>query len=106
MASETPNEKHDETPSIQIANQIINVANTRMKDGMTPDEVAQGLRHAAANFSAFVEFRKGGGDPEAIFGEFVQLLEYYLDRHGVPEEKNEIPAEGLNDLIKQVKDEL
>lgn len=102
MPSETPNE----TPSIQIANQIINVANTRMKDGMLPDDVAQGLRHAAANFSAYVEYRKGGGDPESIFGEFAQLLEYYLDRHGTSEEKNEIPAEGLNNLIKQVKEEL
>ena len=54
-----PSETTNETPSIQIANQIINVANTRMKEGMLPDDIAQGLRHAAANFSAFVESRKG-----------------------------------------------
>ena len=103
-----PSDTSDETPSIQIANQIINIANMRMKDGMSPDEVAQGLRHAAANFSAFVEYRKGGGDPEAIFEEFVQLLEYYISRHGGPEAKNEdeVPAGGLSDLIKQVKKEL
>tara|TARA_B100001142_G_C13943143_1_gene504060 strand:+ start:176 stop:484 length:309 start_codon:yes stop_codon:yes gene_type:complete len=101
-----PSETTNETPSIQIANQIINVANTRMKEGMLPDDIAQGLRHAAANFSAFVESRKGGGDPESIFEEFVQLLEYYINRHGTQDEKNEPPAEGLNDLIKQAKEEL
>jgi|TARA_B110000438_G_scaffold255693_1_gene262668 hypothetical protein len=100
-----PSKEPNETSSIQIANQIINIANTRMKDGMLPDEVAQGLRHAAANFSAFVEFRKGGGDPESIYGEFAQLLEYYLERHGTSEEKNDLPAVGLNNLIKQVKEE-
>lgn len=102
MPSEPPNE----TPSIQIANQIINIANTRIKDGMPPDDVALGLRHAAANFSAFVEHRKGGGDSEAVFEEFAQLLEYYKSRHGTPEEQIDPPAGGLNELIKQVKDEL
>ena len=102
MASEPPNE----TPSIQIANQIINIANTRIKDGMLPDDVAQGLRHAAANFSAFVEYRKGGGDPEAIFEEFAQLLKYYLSRHDLPEQQTASPAGGLNELVKQVKEEL
>ena len=101
-----PSDNHDETPSIQIANQIINIANTRMKEGSLPDEIAHGLRHAAANFSAFVEQRKGGGDPESVFGEFVQLLEYYLSRHGASEEKEQKITGGLNELIKQAKDEI
>ena len=101
-----PSDPISETPSIQIANQIINIANTRIKDGISPDNVAQGLRHAAANFSAFVEHRKGGGDPEEIIGEFLQLLEYYISRHVTPEGKDEIPTGGLNELIKQAKEEL
>jgi len=101
-----PSEPTDDTPSIQIANQIINVANTRMQDGMPADVIAQGLRHAAANFSAFAERRKEKGDPQAVFEEFAQLLEYYLNRHGAPEEQGQSPATGLDQLIKQVKDEL
>jgi hypothetical protein len=101
-----PSEPTDDTPSIQIANQIINVANSRMQDGLSADVVAQGLRHAAANFSAFVEHRKKDGNPESVMEEFVQLLEYYLSRHGPPEEQGQPPATGLNLLIKQVKDEL
>ncbi|NQV84804.1 MAG: hypothetical protein HQ494_13405 [Rhodospirillales bacterium] len=100
MPSDTP----DDTPSMQIANQIINIANTRMQDGLSIDVVALGLRHAAANFSAFAENHRNGDNPEAIVGEFVQLLEYYLSRHATPQQPD--PAAGLNQLIKQVKDEL
>ena len=99
-----PSDTTDDTPSVQIANQIINVANARLQDGLTVDVVALGLRHAAANFSAFAEHPKGGGDPAAIIEEFARLLEYYLSRHGGPEEP--APGAGLSQLIKQVKDEL
>jgi len=101
-----PSEPTDDTPSIQIANQIINVANSRMQDGLSADVVAQGLRHAAANFSAFVEHRKEDCDPRAVFEEFAQLLEYYLNRHSTPDNQSPSPAAGLNQLIKQAKDEL
>lgn len=101
-----PSEPTDDTPSIQIANQIINVANARMQDGMSPDVIAQGLRHAAANFSAFAEHRKEEGEPAAVFEEFARLLEYYLSQHGAPEEQGQSPSAGLDQLIKQVKDEL
>jgi len=94
----------DETLSVQIANQIINVANTRLQDGIEPEDVATGLRHAAANFTAFVTKRGLGAtsDPGELIEEFARLLEYYMGRHG--EEKK--PAQGLNDLIEQAKNEV
>ena len=111
MPSTPPNEfpdlSGDDTLSLQIANQIINVANARMQDGAQPGEVAAGLRHAAANFSAFVNARQQGGggsddaDPGLVVEEFARLLEYYLGRHQPKEE----PGEGLKQLIEQVKRE-
>lgn len=94
----------DETLSVQIANQIINVANTRLQDGIEPAEVATGLRHAAANFTAFVTKRGLGAtsDPGELVEEFARLLEYYLGRHG----EEEKPAQGLSDLIEQAKNEV
>ena len=109
----------DDTFSIQLANQIINIANSRMQEGAPVDEVALGLRHAAANFSAFTEHRRqdsGNGDYNLgrIVEEFAGFLEYYLGRHGAngqPEdgpdgEDDGGPAAGLKQLVKQVKDEL
>ena len=105
----------DDTFSMQIANQIINIANARMQEGAPGDEVALGLRHAAANFSAFAEHhRQDGGDPSRIVEEFASFLEYYLGRHsansqteGEPDGGHDGgPAAGLAQLVKQVKDEL
>ncbi len=105
----------DDTFSLQIANQIINIANARLQEGAPGHEVALGLRHAAANFSAFTEHhRQDGGDPGRIAEEFANFLEYYLGRHGAhgqPEdgpdgEHDGGPAAGLKQLVKQVKDEL
>ncbi len=102
----------DDTLSIQIANQIINVANSRMQDGVEASEIALGLRHAAANFSAFAENHRAPPgpdadiDPGAIVEEFARFLEYYLGRHGNGGGTEEGPAVGLEQLIKQVKNEL
>jgi len=103
MPSEPPGDPQDDTLSVQIANQIINVANARLKDGAHPEEVVQGLRHAAANFSAFVESRRQDkdADPGQVIEEFARLLEYYLDRHNP-----DAPAGGLEKLIEQAKREL
>ena len=46
-------EEDRHTLSIQLANQIINTANNRLQEGMDPVDVAAGMRHAAANFTAF-----------------------------------------------------
>jgi hypothetical protein len=96
----------DHTLSVQIANQIINVANTRLESGLPPEIIAEGLRHAAANFSAFVAHHL---DPEAIpegrlTEEFHHMLEYYIGVHGGQHEEPR-PAAGLHQLINQVKDE-
>ncbi|MBC8339126.1 MAG: hypothetical protein ISR51_05615 [Rhodospirillales bacterium] len=104
MPSNSPDVSSDDTPSIQIANQIINVANTRLQDGMPIDVIAQGLRHAAANFSAFAEQHQGSDDPTAVVEEFVRLLEYYLSRHDGPAEPTSQGS--LDELIKQAKEEL
>ena len=93
-----------ETLSVQIANQIINIANDRHEDGLPVDEIAAGLRHAAANYSAFAYFQSENKalDPNAIANEFIEFLTHYLDLHK-PEEK---PRHGLYDLIEQAKNEL
>jgi len=93
-----------QTLSIQIANQIINIANTRLEEGLTADEIASGLRHAAANFSAFSYFKsdKKDLDPNGIVDEFVNVLTHYLDRH----DPKEPPASGLQKLIEQAKNEI
>jgi hypothetical protein len=110
----------DDTFSMQIANQIINIANARIQEGAPGNEVALGLRHAAANFSAFAEHhrqasgRQDGGDGDNNFGriveEFASFLEYYLERHGAKRKsqggQDGGPAVGLAQLVKQVKDEL
>ncbi len=113
----------DDTFSMQIANQIINIANARIQEGAPGDEVALGLRHAAANFSAFAEHhrqvsgRQDGGDGDNDLGriaeEFANFLEYYRDRHSANSQPqdgqdggpNDEPAAGLIQLVKQVKDE-
>ena len=99
--SDPPGDPGDETLSVQIANQIINVANSRLKDGVPPDEVAIGLRHAAANFSAFVSQRHPDADPALLAEEFARLLEYYLGRH----RPDDNPAGSLKSLIEQAKNE-
>jgi hypothetical protein len=100
----------DATLSVQLANQIINVANSRLEDGMPPDLIAAGLRHAAANFSAFIYHRSGGGGDEALSAvveDFLQGFEYYLDRHAPQQtEPAESAAGGLKNLIEQAKREV
>ena len=94
------------TLSMQFANQVINVANSRLEDGMDAALIAAGLRHAAANFSAFVFHLSGsGGDQElsAIVEDYLQAFEYYIERHA-PEPA--ALAGGLKDLIEQAKREI
>lgn len=91
-------------PGVDIANQIIDMANTSLAGGATAEEIASGLRHAAANFSAFAFFRseKVPRDPNTTVEEFVKFFEHYLDVH---QPKTE-PAQGLKQLIEQAKGEL
>ncbi len=96
-----PGDSKNETLTVQIANQIINVANARLKDGVHPQEAAAGLRHAAANFSAFVSQQGAGVDSGLMVEEFARLLEFYLGRHAPADN----PAGGLKNLSEQVKGE-
>ena len=96
------------TLSIQIANQIINMANNRLQEGMHPADIAAGMRHAAANFSAFAMVQTGAAsgdlhdvDPVPLAEEFLQIFAYYFEKHG----QQQAPSSGLDALIKQVRDE-
>ena len=90
------------TLSVQVANQLINIANKRLEDGLPPEAVAAGLRHAAANFSAFAVAHGPGETPpgEAFADEFRQMFEYYLDRH----RPQDAAGHGLGALIDEAKD--
>lgn len=90
-----------ETLSVQVANQLINVANKRLEDGLPPEVIAAGMRHAAANFSAFVAAHAGDEITSEVLGdEFVQVFEYYLERH----RPQQTAGHGLSSLIDQAKD--
>ena len=93
--------------SIQLANQIINIANNQLGDGMRVDAVAAGLRHAAANFSAFAHQSSGGKEEQlgSIVEDFLQMFEYYLERHA-PQQPQPQPGGGLASLIEQAKKEI
>ena len=102
----SPNPEEDlRTLSIQLANQIINVANNHLEEGMRVDAIAAGLRHAAANFSAFAHHRNGGNEEQLgpIVEDFLQMFEYYLDRHAPQQSRT---SGGLTDLIEQAKKEV
>ncbi len=96
-------DKTEETLDLAFANQIINLANDYRADGMPVDEIAVGLRHAAANFSAFAYFQSENKDidPNTMADEFVNLLAHYLERHQPPKQ----PAQGLYQLVEQAKNE-
>lgn len=90
----------DHTLAVQLANQLINIANKRLEEGIRPDIIASGMRHAAANFSAFVA---GHMAPEMIeegvlVEEFAQMVDYYAKVHGVGE-----ASTGLHQLVEQAK---
>jgi len=92
----------DDTLSVQIANQVINVANARLADGVGADDIAAGLRHAAANFSAYaLNARRDPPDPAVVVEEFMRFFDYYLERH----RDQNAPTAGLQQLIDRVKGE-
>lgn len=94
---------HDHDESIQAANAFINMANDRLEAGEDPLALAEGMRHAAANFTAFAVAHGTGGplDYEQVVGEFVRFLEYYDARH-----RGEVqPRTALEQLVDQVKNE-
>jgi len=97
-------DKPQETIGVQIANQIIDLANTRLEGGDPAEDIASGLRHAAANFSAYAFFRseKLPKDPNTTVEEFVSFFERYLDVH----KPKAAPGQGFAQLIEQAKNEI
>jgi len=90
----------DSSPSVQIANQFIDMANTHIQNGSDVQDIASGLRHAAANFSAYAFFRDDQvpKDPNTAVEEFIR----YLDLH----KPKEAPGDGLFQVIEQAKKDL
>ena len=102
MSEVSEEDRH--TLSIQIANQVINIANTRLEEGLDPVDISAGIRHAAANFSAFAvanSDKPDDVDPTFFAEEFMQMYAYYLEKHA----ETVKPPSGLDALINQVKDE-
>lgn len=98
------NQKQEQSVGVQIANQLIDMANTMLENGVPAEEIASGLRHGAANFSAYAFFRSEvtPKDPNATVEDFVRFFEYYLDTH----KPQGTAAEGFSKLIDQAKNEL
>lgn len=97
-------ESDEATLSVQVANQFVNVANTRLKDGLSPPLIASALRHAAANFTAFAAAHGDGPAPvaDAFVQEFREMLTYYYGLHGGG---GGTGTTGLHRLIDKVKSE-
>jgi len=96
-------DNNQDSVGVQIANQIIDLANTRLESGDTVEDIASGLRHAAANFSAYAFFRseKLPKDPNDTVDTFISFFEHYLDVH----KPKDAPGQGLTDLIEQAKNQ-
>ena len=103
MTSEASGKQQD-TVGVQLANQIIDLANTHLANGHPVEEIASGLRHAAANFSAYAFFRSEQlpKDPNDTVDAFVSFFEHYLSVH----KPKEAPGQGLAQLIERAKGEL
>ena len=99
-----PTEDKPTEASVQIANQIIDLANTLLEQGVSSSDVASGLRHAAANFTAFDFFQSTAPtkDPNVPVEEFISRFEYYLSAHKPKEDQNR----GIMQLIEQAKNEV
>ena len=88
---------------IELANELINLANDKQAAGAHPTVIAAAFRHAAANFTAFA-YAHGTDDPlatESIMEDFLQALEFYDKRH-----RGEAPPKtALERLVEQAKRE-
>jgi len=105
---EPPDPNEDlKTLNVQLANQIINIANKKLEDGMPVEAIATGIRHAAANFSAFAHHGSGSDDKgiQNIVEDFLQMFEYYLERHA-PTQTTSKSENSLKALIDQAKNEV
>ena len=97
-------ENEQPSPSMVFANKIINLANDHLGQGQGVEDLAQGIRHAAANFSAYSFFlaTQKSKDPNDVVEDFVRFFEYYLSAHAPKREA----SSGLAETISQAKNEL
>ncbi len=107
---DTPQPAAPQPAATTLANQIIDLANASMESGVAAADIAQGLRHAAANFSAYAFFRleqssKEAKDPNYIVEDFLSSFEYYLGLHQ-PQETAQAAPQSLAETIAQAKKEL
>ena len=68
---------------IELANELINLANDKQAAGADPTEIAAAFRHATANFTAYA-YAQGTNERLAtkrITKDFRQQLEFYDKRH-------------------------
>ena len=91
-----------EEVSLGIANELVEFANNKLDAGVHPMVMASGLRHAAANFTAFA-FRASGDplDTESIMEDFSRFLQFYDSHH----RGKARPMTGLERLVNQVERE-
>ena len=88
--------------STVIANELIEFANNKLEAGVDATVIAAGMRHAAANFTAFaLDATEPPLYTEDIVKEFVEWLHYYDDRLRSSARR----MTPLEKLIKQVEDE-
>ena len=91
-----------DSASTVIANEIIEFANDKLEAGVDATVIAAGMRHAAANFTAFaLDATEAPLNTENIVEEFVGWLHYYDDRL----RSGARPMTPLEKLVKQVEDE-
>lgn len=95
-------ESGEAVDSTSIANELIEFANNRLEAGVDAEAIAEALRHASANFTAFAY--RATVDPldtEGITAEFVHFLQYYDGHH----RRAVRPPTPLERLVQQVEDE-
>ncbi len=92
-----------QTISMSLANELINFANANLEKGLSVEDIAEGMRHAAANFSAYAFFRseQTPKDPNTMVDNFVSMFEYYLEAH----KPKEVPGGGLAQTIARAKED-
>ena len=91
-----------DSASTVIANEIIEFANDKLEAGVDATVIAAGMRHAAANFTAFaLDATEPPLYTEDIVKEFVEWLHHYDGRL----RSGARPLTPLEKLVKQVEDE-
>ena len=87
----------------EIADELINFANSKQTAGIHPTVIASAFRHAAANYTAFA-YANSTDHPlatEIIMEEFLEMLEFYENHH----RSEARPMTALERLMKKVKGE-